>query len=277
MTAFNSKEGGFYKTTVGRVQTPTLAILVEREDRIKKFVSRDYWEVHGEFRRRRRRLPRPLVRREVRQGGKDEDAEAKPERLWDAARAEAIRARSAWASPASSPRRASRPRQMSPLLFDLTSLQREANGRFGFSAKHHAVAGAGALRKAQGADLPAHRFARAAGGLPADGQRPWRCSPAKPGKDTSVGVAAYAPFARQVLKERLGQAEQAHLQQRQDLRPLRHHSDAAGAEAICPRPKPSSTTWSPSGSSRCSTRRPSSWSPRASPASRASRSRPKAR
>jgi DNA topoisomerase-3 len=31
MTAFNSKDGGFYKTTVGRVQTPTLAILVERE------------------------------------------------------------------------------------------------------------------------------------------------------------------------------------------------------------------------------------------------------
>src|SRR5512134_897934 len=34
MTAFNSKDGGFYKTTVGRVQTPTLAVLVEREQRI---------------------------------------------------------------------------------------------------------------------------------------------------------------------------------------------------------------------------------------------------
>ena len=49
MTAFNSKTGGFHLTTVGRVQTPTLAILVEREDRIKKFVSKDYWEVHGTF------------------------------------------------------------------------------------------------------------------------------------------------------------------------------------------------------------------------------------
>ena len=49
MTAFNSKEGGFYKTTVGRVQTPTLAILVEREERIKRFVPRDYWEVHASF------------------------------------------------------------------------------------------------------------------------------------------------------------------------------------------------------------------------------------
>src|SRR5450755_3652474 len=49
MTAFNSKSGGFHLTTVGRVQTPTLAILVEREERIKKFVSKDYWEIHGTF------------------------------------------------------------------------------------------------------------------------------------------------------------------------------------------------------------------------------------
>ena len=49
MTAFNSKTGGFFLTTVGRVQTPTLAILVEREEKIHKFVPRDYWEVHGEF------------------------------------------------------------------------------------------------------------------------------------------------------------------------------------------------------------------------------------
>src|SRR5688572_16526106 len=49
MTAFNSKEGGFYLTTVGRVQTPTLAILVEREDKIRPFTARDYWEVHARF------------------------------------------------------------------------------------------------------------------------------------------------------------------------------------------------------------------------------------
>jgi DNA topoisomerase III len=53
MTAFNSKEGGFYLTTVGRVQTPTLAILVEREDKIRAFTARDYWEVHA------RLAPRP--------------------------------------------------------------------------------------------------------------------------------------------------------------------------------------------------------------------------
>src|SRR5467141_4419386 len=49
MTAFNSKEGGFFKTTVGRVQTPTLAIVVERDQKIRNFVPRDYWEVIGTF------------------------------------------------------------------------------------------------------------------------------------------------------------------------------------------------------------------------------------
>src|SRR5512141_990636 len=49
MTAFNSKMGGFFKTTVGRVQTPTLAIVVEREQKIRAFKPRDYWEVIGTF------------------------------------------------------------------------------------------------------------------------------------------------------------------------------------------------------------------------------------
>ena len=47
MTAFNSRDGGFFLTTVGRVQTPTLAVVVEREEQIRKFVSRDYWEIHA--------------------------------------------------------------------------------------------------------------------------------------------------------------------------------------------------------------------------------------
>src|SRR5688572_24558929 len=50
MTAFNSKAGGFQLTTVGRVQTPTLAILVDREAKIRAFVPRDYWEVQATFR-----------------------------------------------------------------------------------------------------------------------------------------------------------------------------------------------------------------------------------
>ncbi|MCA9240871.1 MAG: hypothetical protein KDA37_11760 [Planctomycetales bacterium] len=49
MTAFNSKTGGFHLTTVGRVQTPTLAIVVEREQRIRAFKPRDYWELEASF------------------------------------------------------------------------------------------------------------------------------------------------------------------------------------------------------------------------------------
>ena len=49
MTAFNSKTGGFHLTTVGRVQTPTLAIMVEREEKIRAFRPTDYWELEASF------------------------------------------------------------------------------------------------------------------------------------------------------------------------------------------------------------------------------------
>ena len=49
MTAFNSLDGGFFLTTVGRVQTPTLAIVVRRENEINAFKPRDYWEVKARF------------------------------------------------------------------------------------------------------------------------------------------------------------------------------------------------------------------------------------
>jgi len=132
MTAFNSKEGGFYLTTVGRVQTPTLAILVEREEKIRDFKPRDYWEVHARFGAKAGEYPGRWFDAAWK---KQEDAEKKPERLWDAARAEAIRA--ACEGKAGTATEETKPStQLSPLLFDLTSLQREANGRFGFSAKN---------------------------------------------------------------------------------------------------------------------------------------------
>ena len=131
MTAFNSKEGGFYLTTVGRVQTPTLAILVEREERIRAFTSRDYWEVHARFGAKAGEYPGRWFDTGFK---KDDDGERKPERLWKKAEAEAIvaacRGKSGIASEETKPST-----QLSPLLYDLTSLQREANGRFGFPAR----------------------------------------------------------------------------------------------------------------------------------------------
>jgi DNA topoisomerase-3 len=133
MTAFNSKEGGFYLTTVGRVQTPTLSIVVEREEKIKNFVPRDYWEVRAEF----------VCAAGVYEGRwldtkfkKDEtDPEKRPERLWSKAAAESIVA-ACRGKPGTVTEESKPATQLSPALFDLTSLQREANARFGFSAKN---------------------------------------------------------------------------------------------------------------------------------------------
>src|SRR5437773_5960035 len=131
MTAFNSKEGGFYLTTVGRVQTPTLAILVEREEKIRAFTPRGYWEVHAKFAARAGEYPGRWFDPRFK---KDDDAERRAERLWAATKAEAIvadcRSKSGIASEESRPST-----QLSPLLFDLTSLQRDANARFGFPAR----------------------------------------------------------------------------------------------------------------------------------------------
>ncbi len=65
MTAFNSRDGGFFLTTVGRVQTPTLSLVVEREEKIRKFVSRDYWEIHASFAAQAGELPGQVVRSAV--------------------------------------------------------------------------------------------------------------------------------------------------------------------------------------------------------------------
>ncbi len=135
MTAFNSKSGGFHLTTVGRVQTPTLAIIVEREEKIKKFVSKDYWEIHGTFAAKAGEYPGRWFDESFSKEKKDGETDLKPERLWDATRAESIRAK-CFGKIGIVTEESKPTTQLSPLLYDLTSLQREANGRFGFSAKN---------------------------------------------------------------------------------------------------------------------------------------------
>ncbi|MDB5810553.1 MAG: topoisomerase [Betaproteobacteria bacterium] len=134
MTAFNSKSGGFHLTTVGRVQTPTLAILVEREEKIKKFVSRDYYEVHATFACKAGEYEGRWIDEKFSRDKKSEDSDIRAERLWERARADAIHAKCEGKS--GSVEEESKPTtQQSPLLYDLTSLQRDGNSRFGFSAK----------------------------------------------------------------------------------------------------------------------------------------------
>ena len=132
MTAFNSKSGGFQLTTVGRVQTPTLAILVDREERIKRFVSRNYWEVIGTFEAKAGNYTGRWFDEKFKKP--EDDEHARSERLWDEARAHALKALCE-GKPGIVTEESKPSTQSPPLLYDLTSLQREANGRFGFSAR----------------------------------------------------------------------------------------------------------------------------------------------
>ncbi|MBK6471604.1 MAG: DNA topoisomerase III [Betaproteobacteria bacterium] len=132
MTAFNSRDGGFFLTTVGRVQTPTLSIVVEREEKIRKHVSRAYWEVKATFDAVAGQYEGKWFDPKYKKNA--DDAEARADRLWNAADAEAIAA-AVRGLPALVTDEAKPSTQASPLLYDLTTLQREANSRFGFSAK----------------------------------------------------------------------------------------------------------------------------------------------
>jgi DNA topoisomerase-3 len=131
MTAFNSRDGGFFLTTVGRVQTPTLSIVVEREEKIRKHVSRDYWELKASFAAAAGSYEGKWFDPAWK---KNEDAERRADRLWNEVDAQAI-AQAVRGQPASVSEESKPSSQSSPQLYDLTLLQREANSRFGFSAK----------------------------------------------------------------------------------------------------------------------------------------------
>jgi DNA topoisomerase-3 len=129
MTARNRGQGDDNLLSIGRVQTPTLALLVAREHAIRTFVPKPYWEVRGDFRTESGATFQAPWRH------------GKLQRLAAAPLADAIVERDrahARGSDPDGPRvvklRAKTVREPPPQLFDLTSLQRTANRRFGFSA-----------------------------------------------------------------------------------------------------------------------------------------------
>lgn len=138
LTSFNSQGGGFRKTTVGRVQTPTLSIIVHREEEIQRHVPVDYWEVFGTFGvgagSYEGRWFDEAFKKPQEPGEHLKVTDHKAERLWDRERAAAIVA--ACEGQSGRIEEVSKPsRQAPPLLYDLTSLQRDANARFGFPAR----------------------------------------------------------------------------------------------------------------------------------------------
>ncbi len=132
MTAFNSRDGGFFLTTVGRVQTPTLSILVDREEKIRKHVSRPYWEIKADFAAQAGEYEGKWFDPKWKKNA--DDPEQRADRIWNEADAQTI-AKAVLGQPAHVTEEAKPTTQSSPGLYDLTTLQREANSRFGFSAK----------------------------------------------------------------------------------------------------------------------------------------------
>jgi len=132
MTAFNSRDGGFFLTTVGRVQTPTLSIVVDREDKIRRHVARDYWELRATFDAEAGSYEGKWFDPKWKKN--PDDPEARADRLWTEADAQAI-AQATRGQPARVVDESKPSTQSAPQLYDLTLLQREANSRFGFSAK----------------------------------------------------------------------------------------------------------------------------------------------
>jgi DNA topoisomerase III len=105
--------------SLGRVQTPTLALLVKREREIQAFVPEPYWLVHAEFDPRYEGLW----------------FEGDETRLKEAKRAEEIAATVSGKDGVVESVERKEQSERAPLLYDLTSLQRDANRRFGFSAR----------------------------------------------------------------------------------------------------------------------------------------------
>jgi DNA topoisomerase-3 len=132
LTSYNSQFGGFHLTPCGRVQTPTLSLMVQRENERNNFVSKDYWQVYGNFTSAKTSYSGRWFDPQFNKNSQDPHATA--DRVWN--EAAALKIKEICTGQTGTVEENSKPSsQKSPLLYDLTSLQREANGRFGFSAK----------------------------------------------------------------------------------------------------------------------------------------------
>ena len=133
LTCYNSRFGGFRKTPSGRVQTPTLSMIVKREHVRHNFQPRTYWELHATFACNDHSYEGvwidPLFKKDL------SEPHGRKNRIWDKTQAGTI-VRRCTGQNAKVEETSKKSTQQSPPLYDLTTLQREANSRFGFSAKN---------------------------------------------------------------------------------------------------------------------------------------------
>lgn len=133
LTCYNSRFGGFRKTPCGRVQTPTLSLLVKREAERREFVAATYWELHARF--SCGAVGYEGVWIDPAFAKDEEQAHGRRNRLWQEPRAADIVSR-CLGKPVQVEESSKKVSKGAPPLYDLTLLQREANSRFGFSAKN---------------------------------------------------------------------------------------------------------------------------------------------
>ena len=105
--------------SVGRVQTPTLNLIVRRDLEIENFVPKDYWEIRADFGDYQ---------------GLWVDPQTHQTRCTDEATARAVRQEVAGGQGVVTESLVERKKMPPPQLYDLTSLQREANKKLGYSA-----------------------------------------------------------------------------------------------------------------------------------------------
>jgi DNA topoisomerase-3 len=125
--------------SVGRVQTPTLAMIVDREIALRSFVPEDYIEVVATFQGRenpnKESYPGTWFRPQAKSGN-DNEALANASRLpADGEEANRIVLRGRTGEAVIESLSSETKRMQPPLLYDLTELQRHANRLFGFSAQ----------------------------------------------------------------------------------------------------------------------------------------------
>lgn len=105
--------------SAGRVQTPTLAMIVERENEIKQFIPKDYWSINA--------LTKGIFLRWQDKNGQT--------RIFDKLKAEALVSKLTSQTGEVVEVKKEGKKEFPPLAYDLTELQRDANRKFGFSAK----------------------------------------------------------------------------------------------------------------------------------------------
>jgi DNA topoisomerase-3 len=128
--------------SLGRVQTPTLAILARREEEIRAFVPEPYWVVDALFAAPSERTyigryhaGAAAEPRGGRPASEDREQASRGARLKTAEEASAVVADCEGQTGTITKVEKSERRERPPLLYDLTQLQRDANGRYGFSAR----------------------------------------------------------------------------------------------------------------------------------------------